>query len=386
MDKVGYFAGILDLFLNKVKQLLNFDFQEVKFENLNLAYLISSFLAVIFVVNFIVWILRRKKERFIRKHSGSAEYLKHKVSIWSRFLPILSKWLVSIPAVFLIISLADPHLVEVTVKKILTSARIRVELRDTSTSMEDPFPQTKITKAEIGEEKHFEFLKMREGKGDRVSLWLFASSPYLIQEFVAHDEFYKLKAHNAPIVTFSENRTKALYDYSLKLMVPLDKYGYIYGEGGGTAITTPLRQIINQFKADPVSNTVNPKTNKLPDRSILIVTDAEVDEVPKAELVEIKQMGIKIFVIWIPSQHSIGAPPFLQKIREDGGKYWDVRTPDAIREAYKEIDSLQPAEYEESKMETKKDLSDVFLFCAVISIFFIVLSGLAISVPRGLSP
>lgn len=386
MDKIGYFIDALSLFLDKARQLFNLDFTEIKFESFDLAYVACLFLVVIFLVKFGVWILGKRKERFFRQYSGSAEYQKHKVSIWPRLVLLFSKCLALAPISFLVISLADPHLVETVTKKILTSVRIRTELRDTSISMEDLFPRNKITKAEIAREKHLEFLKMREGKGDRVSLWLFASNPYLVQEFVAHDEFYRLKASNAPIVTFTENRTQALYDYSSKLMVPLDKYGFIYGEGGGTNITAPLRQIIDQFKSDPVSNTVNLKTNKLPDRLILIITDAEVYEIPEAELAEIKQMGIKIYAIWIPSQFSTGAPPFLQKIRENGGKYWDVRTPDAINEAYKEIDSLQPAEYEESKTETKKNLSDIFLFCAVSSLFFVVLIGLSISMPKGISP
>ena len=395
MDNLSFFDYVM-LILNLVYansyKLWRLDFSQIKYEDVSLVYIVGSFLALAVLARIVMVIVWRSRKDFMRKYSGSIEYQRSAVPFMPRFLRMFSKWLLFIPIFLQLISLGNPYFVEINKKTVRASGRIRAELRDASQSMEQLFPNTQITKAEMGEEKHLGFLKMREGSGDRVSFWEFASNPYLIQDFVANDEFYKVKVYNAPLIICIVGMSPPANDYDDEsgqsgpvIRVPPNKY-LVVPDGCGTAIDLPLQQIIKQFKTDPIASKVDPKTNKLPDRAILIVTDANVDSVPAAEMKEIQSMGIKLYVIWIPTAADEVPPKFLEEIGKYGGKYWDVRTPNALVEAYRAIDRLEPANYEEVSIESRKDLPDIFLFFSAIFLFIIIFVGLGSTIYIGKNP
>ena len=80
-------------------------------------------------------------------------------------------------------------------------------------------------------------------------------------------------------------------------------------------------------------------------RAVLIVTDADVDEVPGVELAQLKRRNIVPYVVYINAENPATAtpeaptiPPFITLIRDFGGDYFDVTDQDSLNRAYEAID------------------------------------------------
>ena len=90
----------------------------------------------------------------------------------------------------LLVAMADPYLTATEEVAGDMESRVRIDLVDTSLSMAWEFPDTNKSKAEVARDAHLEFLDMRRDKNDRVSLWLFSTYPYMVDDFVMDDELY----------------------------------------------------------------------------------------------------------------------------------------------------------------------------------------------------
>lgn len=249
------------------------------------------------------------------------------------------KLLLALAIVGVAIALSDPFLTATEEITGDVESRIRIDLVDTSLSMAWEFPQTGQSRAEIAREAHLRFLELRRQKNDRVSLWLFSSFPYMVDDFVLDDELYYFQVMEAPYATvkiLAPEPGSALD----KFFVPPDKVRIIPTEGS-TDIIEALRAVMKHFDQDEASGGGAVGQH----RAVLIVTDADVDEIPGVELAQLKRRNIVPYVIYINAENPATAtpeapaiPPFITLIRDFGGDYFDVTDQDSLNRAYEAID------------------------------------------------
>ena len=238
-----------------------------------------------------------------------------------RALYHLPKLLLILAVVVLLVAVSDPFLTATEEVRGDVESRVRVDLVDTSLSMAWEFPDTGKSRAEVARDAHLQFLEMRREKNDRVSLWLFSSYPYMVDDFILDDEIYYFQVFEAPYVTV---RLLAPQFRSTRdqIYVPPDKVRIIPTEGT-TNLIRALRSIVRHFDSDEAS--AGGAANQ--HRAVLIITDADVDEVPFAELADLNRRNIVPYMIYInigdADRTRIAAPetpPLVETIREYGGR------------------------------------------------------------------
>ena len=203
------------------------------------------------------------------------------------------------------------------------------------------FNNTERSRAEVAREAHLEFLRMRQDKNDRVSLWLFSSYPYMVDDFVLDDELYYFQVVDAPWVTVKILATEPGRRRD-RYFVPEDKVRIIESEGT-TNITGALQSIVRHFDID--ASVVNRGANR--NRALLIITDADVDEIPEAELAALAARNVVPYVIYINTDRGrstlegVEQPSLIESIRDYGGDYFDVSTEDGLQQAYQAIDERE---------------------------------------------
>ena len=111
------------------------------------------------------------------------------------------KLLLALAVVALLVAVSDPFLTATEEVTGDVESRVRIDLVDTSLSMAWDFPPLEKSRAGVAREAHLEFLEMRRGKNDRVSLWVFSSYPYMIDDFVVDDDLYYFQVMDAPYAT-----------------------------------------------------------------------------------------------------------------------------------------------------------------------------------------
>jgi hypothetical protein len=243
------------------------------------------------------------------------------------------------------------------------------------------FPGTLASKAQIARDAYLKFLEMRRGKNDRVSLWLFSSHPYMIDDFVTDDELYYFEASDAPYLM-----TQAL---DRAMIVPADKVRIIPAEGDSN-IVRPLQAIIRQLDADAVSAGVS----RTAPRALLVVTDAAVSELPEGELAELSKRDVVPYIIYINGTNSQfasmlgheGPPPLVDQIRAYGGDYFDARDPDALARAYAAIDAREAVRYEVRHRALRVPIHDRFLVASLMILVLIIPAGLIAELLGGTYP
>ena len=281
-------------------------------------------------------------------------------------------------------ALAEPFLEQTREEKKVTESRIRVDLRDGSSSMEQLFPRTSKIKAQVAAESHLEFLKMRESKNDRVSFWLFASFPHLVEDFIIDDELYYQQVEDAPWLIWGGD-IEDWFKKNPNWHIPKERYGIVKGDGGGTDIVLALQAIIKYFDQDekmlkgPSANTRKTK------RSILVITDADVNAFPKNELEGLRKRNIRPYVIWIKSSAGSSPPEFAQRIREYGGEYFDVADENSLKRAYESINKIESTEIEITRKSFKLPLFQNFILMAIVVRVIAVLTTLLFE-PFGIYP
>ena len=140
----------------------------------------------------------------------------------------------------------------------------------------------------MAREAHLRFVEMRREKNDRVSLWLFSSYPYMVDDFVLDDEMYFFQVMEAPYVTVKILAPQSGTSLD-SLFVPPDKVRIIPNEGN-TNINLALQSVIRHFDQDQATGGGRIDMH----RAILIITDAGVDEMPENEFAQLTLMRQKL--------------------------------------------------------------------------------------------
>jgi hypothetical protein len=192
-----------------------------------------------------------------------------------------------------------------------------------------------------------------------VSLWLFSTYPYMVDDFVMDDELYYYQVWDAPYV-MTQRLDKAM-------VVPRDKVRIIPAEGD-TNIIRPLQDIVKHFDRDEA--TVGREANQ--NRAVLIITDAAVDEFPDAEFAELARRNIVPYLIYINPSDARSAsflhptvPQLVAQIQEYGGDYFDVTSEDSLLRAYEAIDEREAVRVELKHRALKVPIFPRFLLVAM---------------------
>ena len=267
-----------------LQELVETEFAQVRYGDVGMAFLLTVVVSLVLGVTLLRLLVQRRKHT--RFHSGHEIDPSHQKRWWVRVVHTAPKALIAGALALILFAAADPFLTATEQVRGYIESRVRVDLVDTSGSMAWEFPNTGKSKAEVARDAHLRFLEMRREKNDRVSLWLFSTYPYMVDDFVVDDELYYFQVWDAPYVT-AQRLDKAM-------VVPRDKVRIIPAEGD-TNIIRPLRSIMKHFDRDEASMGGGKNLN----RAILIITDAAVDEFPDAEFAALNQRNIVPYIIYI---------------------------------------------------------------------------------------
>ena len=349
-------------------ELIETRFEQIRYGDIGMAIVLTAL--VIAGVFFTVGRLGLRQRRHTRHHSGHDIDLLHQKRFVARALHSAPKVLVAAALALILFAAADPFLTATEEVSGYIESRVRVDLVDTSGSMAWEFPDTGKSKAEVARDAHLQFLEMRRDKNDRVSLWLFSTYPYMVDDFVTDDELYYFQVWDAPYVT-TQRLDKAM-------VVPPDKVRIIPAEGD-TNIIRPLRSIMKHFERDEALTGAGTNLN----RAVLIITDAAVDEFPDSEFAALNQRNIVPYIIYINTSdirtamigHPTTTPRLIEMIREYGGDYFDVTDQDSLTRAYEAIDEREAVRYELKHRALKVPIYPRFLLAA--------LAMLLVGIPMG---
>lgn len=327
-------------FLNQeLRELLATDLAQVRYGDTGTAVLVA--LAVVAVAVLTAVRLAVLRRRHARRHSGHLVPHRFRRGITARLLHAVPKVALGLALALILVALSDPFLTSTERVTGNVESRVRIDLVDTSLSMAWEFANSDRSRAEVARQAHLDFLEMRRQKNDRVSLWIFSSYPYMVDDFVLDDELYYFQVMEAPWVTVKILATEpgAARD---RFFVPEDKVRIIESEGT-TNITRALQSIIRHFDSD-ASAVSRGTTNS---RAILIITDADVDEIPEAELAALNARNVIPYIIYInttaenSTQEDSDQVLLIDRIRDFGGDYFDVSTENGLQEAYAAIDERE---------------------------------------------
>ena len=339
------------------QELLETDFQQIRYADVGIAVGLAFFVGG--VLAFTLVRLAAARKRHTRQHSGHVVDPSHRKRLWIRGLHTAPKFLLAAALMLLIFSVADPFLTATEEVSGYVESRVRIDLVDTSGSMAWEFPETNKSKAEVARDAHLAFLEMRREKNDRVSLWLFSTYPYMVDDFVMDDELYYFQVWDAPYV-MTQRLDKAM-------VVPRDKVRIIPAEGD-TNIIRPLQDIVAYFDRDEATMGRGANQN----RAVLIITDAAVDEFPDAEFAELNRRNIVPYLIYINTSDARSAsflhpsvPQLVAQIQEYGGDYFDVTDEDSLLRAYEAIDEREAVRMELKHRALKVPIYSRFLLLAM---------------------
>ena len=383
-----------DFLRTRSDELLGTDLNQIRYTDIGMTYWLSIAVTLIAVVTLgRLWLTNRRHHR---EHSGHLIDRRFRRGSWSQAFYNLPKLLLALALAVLLVAMADPYLTATEEVAGDMESRVRIDLVDTSLSMAWEFPGTGKSRAEVAREAHLQFLEMRRDKNDRVALWLFSSFPYMVDDFVIDDEMYYFQVMDAPyaIVRILAAQSGTPTD---RMFVPKDKVRIIDSEGN-TNIIRALQSVVKHFDQDVAS--VAGGAN--PHRAVLIVTDADVDEIPEAEFVELTKRNIVPYMIFINSTDSRSTPTsrrasavsgpvgntqgFIEIIREFGGDYFDVTDSDGLSRAYEAIDEAETVRVELSHRAVKVPIYSRFLLISMALLVVGIPAGFVAELMGGTHP
>ena len=369
---------IVGFFTSSAQELFETEFEQIRYGNLGTATWLAIVVGVVAVASLARLALRQRKH--VRHHSGYVIDLEHRKRVWVRVLHSVPKLAVAAALALMVAASADPFLTATEEVTGYIESRVRVDLVDTSGSMAWEFPDTGKSKAEVARDAHLQFLAMRRDKNDRVSLWLFSTYPYMVDDFVMDDELYYFQVWDAPYV-MTQRLDKAM-------VVPRDKVRIVPAEGD-TNIIRPLQSITKQFDQDDAAL----GSDDRPNRAVLIVTDAAVDEFPDSEFAALNQRNIVPYIIYINTSDARTAmighpstPRLIEMIREYGGDYFDATDQDSLQEAYQAIDEREAVRVEQRHRALKVPIYGRFLLVAMAFLVVGIPAGLLAELVWGTNP
>ena len=366
-------AAFPEFLSGELQDLLSTDLAQVRYGDTGTAVLVA--MAVATAALLTVGRLALLRRRHARRHSGYHVPRRFRRGFTGRMLHAIPKIALALALAMILVALSDPFLTSSERVAGNVESRVRIDLVDTSLSMAWEFAASDRSRAEVAREAHLQFLEMRRQKNDRVSLWLFSSYPYMLDDFVIDDELYFFQVMGAPWVTVKILATEPGASRD-RFFVPEDKVRIMDSEGT-TNITRALQSIIRHFDIDAsVVNRGAPQS-----RALLIITDADVDEIPEAELASLNARNVVPYVIYInttaenSTQEDAGRVSLIDRIRDFGGDYFDVSTENGLQEAYLAIDERETVVVPLTHRALKVPIYSRFLL--------ISLALLAIGIPVG---
>ncbi len=383
-------SAFTDFLGTRAQELLGTDLNQIRFTDIGMTYLLSMAVTVVVVLSVLrLWLTSRRHHR---QHSGHVIEPRFRRGVWKGALYNLPKLLLGLAVAVLLVAMADPYLTATEEVAGDMDSRIRIDLVDTSLSMAWEFPGSGKSRAQVAREAHLEFLEMRRDKNDRVALWLFSSFPYMVDDFVIDDELYFFQVMDAPyaIVRILAAQSGTPID---QMFVPEDKVRIIDSEGN-TNIVRALQSVVRHFDRDVATL----GSGATPHRAVLIVTDADVDEIPEAEFAELSRRNVVPYMIFINADDSrLGAqrqasPPvgntqgLIDTIREFGGDYFDVTDADGLQRAYEAIDEAETVQVQLSHRAVKVPIYSRFLLISMALLVVGIPAGFVAELIGGTHP
>ena len=368
----------------RVQELAETDFAQIRFGNTPMAVLLA--LAVVVAVILTLMRMVATKRAHSRQHSGHQIPRRFQRGTVAKAFYGVPKLLLALAIVALLVAVSDPFLTATEEVTGDVESRVRIDLVDTSLSMAWDFPPLEKSRAGVAREAHLEFLEMRRGKNDRVSLWVFSSYPYMIDDFVMDDDLYYFQVMDAPYATVKILAPQSGESMD-RLYIPRDKVQIIPSEGT-TNMIRALQAIVKHFDQDEATT----RTSATEHRALLIITDGAADELPTAEFEALTQRNIVPYVIYInaddPSSIPEGYenPPLIERIREFGGDYFDVTDAASLERAYRAIDEREAVRIELTHRAVKVPLYSRFLLISMVLLVVGIPSGFLAELLWGTHP
>jgi hypothetical protein len=359
------------------------NFNLVRFDSLGLA-LGAGFFIVMALFYKLLW----GRNKFSHVGSGHRIPKKYHQGKLSKLVFLVPKIFLGGSVFFVLVSLANPYLPKTVTEKLIES-RERIDLIDVSSSKGWEFEHTGKSAGQLGREAFLKFLNMRRGQNDRVSLWLFASEPYIREDFIIDDDVYIMEAEDAPYVIVDSNNPSfpenfyfpeegGANNYNVHIVAPRDRIQFV-PEEGGTNLNLALDAIIQYFDREG--------NKKVKHKALLIETDAAVEADAEKQLRELQKRNVKVYLLHIkPNElgesewgnlNGIANAKLLQKrVKEFGGKVFDVRDKNSIDDAYREINMLEKVPVLMVRHSFKIFIYQRPLIVAIVLMFLAMGSGL----------
>ena len=377
-------AAFTEFLAARFLELIETDFAQVRYGDAGTATLAALVVAAVAAFTAARLVLLRR--RHARQHSGHDVPRRYRRGAVGRACCALPKIMLGLAVATGVAALSDPFLTSTEQVTGNVESRVRIDLVDTSLSMAWEFNGTERSRAAVAREAHLEFLRMRRDKNDRVSLWLFSSYPYKVDDFVLDDELYYHQVLDAPYVTVKilAPEPGARRD---RYFVPEDKVRIIESEGT-TNITGALRSIVRHFDID--ASVVNRGANR--NRALLIITDADVDEIPETELAALAARNVVPYVIYINTDGGrstiagVETPSLIESIRAYGGDYFDVSSEDGLQQAYRAIDERETVAVPLSHRALKVPIYSRFLLVSLALLVIGIPAGFLAELVWGVHP
>ena len=355
----------LDLFIRtRFQELVDTDFAQVRYGDTGTAVVFTLIVITALFVTFARLLFLRR--RHSRQHSGHEVARRYQRGFLVGLAYNVPKFVLGLALIIILVALSDPFVTSTEEVTGNVESRVRIDLVDTSLSMAWEFANSELSRAEVARASHLEFLEMRREKNDRVSLWLFSSYPYMVDDFVIDDELYFFQVMEAPYVTVKilASEPGAQRD---KYFVPEDKVRIIESEGT-TNIQLALQSVLRHFDRD--AEIFNRGATE--HRAVLIITDADVDEIPVAELSALNARNIVPYIIYINTENvratdeDAAGPSLIDSIRDYGGDYFDVSTEDGLQRAYAAIDERETVRVELKHRALRVPIYSRFLLLSLV--------------------
>ncbi|MBI3274047.1 MAG: VWA domain-containing protein [Candidatus Colwellbacteria bacterium] len=331
----------------QLASLANTDFSQVKYDSLGLA--LGAGLFLIFILVFkLLW----GRNKFQHAYSGDTIPKEYHQPLSKRVVRIVPGVFLAASSGFLLLALANPYLPRTKIETSVESLEI-VYLIDVSTSKGWPFENTGKSAGEITRQAHIKFLEMRRGQNDRAALWIFSTNAHKVEDFIIDDDLFMMQVEDAPYVMTSYNNQclpeSDPQDYSLDVIAPREKVRLVNGEGG-TNLVGGLQAVIKYFAQEGRKN--------LKRKALILETDAAIEADPAKEFAELKKNKIVPYGIFIRPNISGeirgcgGTPSYdpvimshqlKDRVKQYGGKVFDVQDKRSLDLAYAEVNKLETA-------------------------------------------
>lgn len=360
------------------EDFLKTDLTRISYADLNTPLLIGGFIAVLVMLKLLFVLFGRKK--YAWADSGHLIYNKNRSlkSVLAKLIVVMSASALVVPLTIILTAIADPFLNSSGEERKFIQTRTMVYIRDVSVSMASNISNTQTPKSKLAMDAHLRFLRMRFGKGDRTSLWLFSDNGYMINDFIVDDKLQYFQAYDAPwgfgIAGGNSNRPE----------FPDSRLAGMTGEGG-SALGGVLGSVVEQFDRDEEARKKLPGYRPDYSRSVLIYSDADIFDLQKskAQIDELVKRRVVMYVVLVDErteeQIASGSSqqnPFLEYIVSRGGKVVLANNITSMTQAHAEIDRLERVRVEISKQTFRISLFDKFIFLSILAFMAIIPLGL----------